>query len=764
MAGDNVYHCIGRGRPRTDSLAKVTGAAQFTADIPVHRCLVGKILRSPHAHARILSIDTQRAKALPGVKAVVTGVDAPVKYGILPVSQDEYPLAVEKVRFVGDEVAAVAAVDEATALRALELIEVTYEVLPVILDPHEALVREDVKIHERAVEANIERRVHLVFGDLEQAFAEADYIREDRFFKEAASHAFLEPHSALAQYQDGKLTLWSSTQVPHYVHRSLSSVLRIPMEKIRVIKPALGGGFGGKGEPLPLEFAASLLAMKTGRPVRVIHSREEVFLTHRGRHPMEMTLKTGVKQDGTITAVQFSSLLDGGAYGSYGVVTMIYSGQLLTAPYRVPAYAFDSVRVFTNKPPCGAQRGHGGVQPRFAFEVHLDRIAADLGIDPLEIRRRNAIEADTVTVNELRITSCAFKTCLDRVAETVDWKNKHGKLPYGKGVGLAGGFYVTGAAYPIYANPMPHSQVQIRVDRNGGVTVFSGASDIGQGSDTLLVMITAETLGIPETSVRVVSADTEITPVDLGSYSSRVTFMAGNACHQAALEIRDRLLAVCAKELERNQKDLRFREGHLFAKEAREPLMTFAEASVLGEASGVALCALGSYRPPELAGSYKLGGVGPSPAYSFGAQAAEVEVDTETGEIRVVKIHCAHDLGFALNPLAASGQAEGAVVMGFGEAVLEHHGFSPGGRHNGPTFLDYKIPTCLDVPDVDVTLVESIDPAGPYGAKEIGEGSLHPSLPAIVNALYDAVGCWFHDLPLTAERVLAALDHKETPS
>ena len=761
MAEKNEYRYIGRNTPRTDGLAKVTGSALFSADIPVPRCLTGKILRSPHAHARILSIDTKKAEALPGVKAVVTGADAPVRYGILPVSQDEYPLAVDKVRFIGDEVAAVAAIDEATALQALDLIDVRYEVLTAILDPREALVRDDVKIQERTQEANIERRIHLVFGDMEKGFAEADYIREDRFFKDAASHAFLEPHSALAQFSDGKLTLRTSTQVPHYVQRALSKVLGIPADKIRVIKPVLGGGFGGKGEPLPLEFAASLLAIKSGLPVRITHSREEVFLTHRGRHPVEMTLKTGVKKDGTITAVQFNSLLDGGAYGSYGVVTMIYSGQLLTAPYRVPAFSFDSARVFTNKPPCGAQRGHGGVQPRFAFEVHLDRIAADLGLDPLEVRYRNAIDPNTVTVNELRITSCAFKECLDEVAEAVDWKEKHGKLPYGKGIGLAGGFYVTGAAYPIYANPMPHSQVQIRVDRDGGVTVFSGASDIGQGSDTLLVMITAEALGVPEQSVRVVSADTETTPVDLGSYSSRVTFMAGNACRQAALEIHDRLLATCAAQLARNQKTLTITCGYLFEHGKEEPLMTFGEAAVLAEAAGVALCAMGSYRPPELAGSYKFGGVGPSPAYSFGAQTAEVEVDTETGEIRVTKIHCAHDLGFALNPLTASGQAEGAVVMGFGETLLEHHAFLPGGRHSGPNFLDYKVPTFLDVPEVDVTLVESVDPSGPYGAKEIGEGSLHPSLPAIVNAIYDAIGCWFHDLPLTPEKVLAAIAKKK---
>ena len=760
-----TYNCIGKAKPRIDSLSKAKGEALFCADIPLSGSLVGKILRSPHAHARILAIDTASAEALPGVKAVVTGRDAPVPYGILPVSQDEYPLALDKVRFIGDEVAAVAAVDEATALKALALIEVHYEILPAIIDPHEALVREDVKIHEKTKEANIERRIHMSFGDVEEGFAQADYIREDRFFKDSATHAFLEPHSALAHFREGKLTLWTSTQVPHYLQQALAKVLNIPAERIRVIKPALGGGFGGKGEPLPLEFIASLLAIKSGRPVRITHTREEVFFAHRGRHAMEMTLKTGVKRDGTITALHFSSLLDGGAYGSYGVVTMIYSGQLLTAPYKVPAFSFDSVRIFTNKPPSGAQRGHGGVQPRFAFETQLDRIAADLGLDPLDIRRRNAVEENHVTVNELRITSCGFKECLDKVTEQANWQEKRGRLPHGKGVGLAGGFYVSGAAQPIIRNDMPHSHVQLCVDRNGGVTLFCGASDIGQGSDTVLAMIAAETLGLSEDNIRVTCADTETTPVDLGSYSSRVTFMAGNACLNAARDMRTLILAACAAKTGVEEKYLTMEAGFIADERNGQRLMTFAEASSCAEAAGVAMSARGSYSPPELAGSYKMGGVGPSPAYSFGAQVAEVDVDTETGEVSVSKIYCAHDLGFAINPLLASGQAEGAVVMGFGETVLERHGFFPEGRHRGPNFLDYKMPTFLDVPDVDVTLVESVDPAGPFGAKEIGEGSLHPALPAIVNAVYDATGCWIHDLPLTPEKVRAAInDRKEKSS
>ncbi len=755
------FQWIGKPTLRYDGVAKVTGQAQYTDDLRLPGMLVGKILRSPHAHARIRSIDTSKAEALPGVKAVATGQDAPVAYGILPVSEDEYALAVGKVRFVGDEVAAVAAVDEETAVRALSLIEVDYEVLPAIFDPHEAMVREDVKIHEETRVANIERKASLSFGDVEAGFAAADYIREDSFFKGASTHAPLETQSALAHFRDGKLTIWTATQVPHYLHRYLSKVLGLPQDRVRVIKPALGGGFGGKGEPLPLEFAASILARKSGRPVKITYTREEVFLTHRGRHPMYMKLKTGVKKDGRITALHFESLLDGGAYGSYGVVTLYYSGQLLTGPYVIPAFSFTAARVHTNKPPCGAQRGHGGVQPRYAFEVHLDRIATDLGIDPLEIRLKNAVEPHTRTVNELRITSCGFRECLERSAEEISWKERKGKLPKGRGLGIAGGFYLCGAGLPIYFNPMHHSNVRVEADRSGRVTVFSGASDIGQGSDTMLALVAAETIGISPESVKVVSADTDTTPVDLGSYSSRVTFMAGNACHAAALEVRNRVLTAVAEEHGVTIDQLDIRPQGVEVPGEPSKALSFAEAVMLAEARGGPVCGSGGYTPPNLAGKYRGGGVGPSPAYSFGAHVAEVEVDTETGEVRVLRLVAAHDLGRALNPPAAEGQIEGAVVMGLAETLLERYEFLKTGQHESPSLLEYKVPTALDVPAIEPILVESVDPEGPFGAKECGEGSLHPSIPAIVNAVYDAVGIWLHEAPISPEAVLKALRQKE---
>ena len=751
------FNYIGKPQLRIDGVAKVTGEAQYTDDIHLPGTLVGKMLRSPHAHARIISIDVSKAEALPGVKSIVLGKEAPILFGILPRAEDENALAIDKVRYVGEPVAGVAAVDERTALEALKLIEVEYEILPAILDPHEAMTREDVKIHHISEVANIERRATLEFGNVDDGFAAADYIREDTFFKAAITHAPIETHVALANYRDGKMTIWTTTQVPHYVHKALSRVLEMPMARIRVIKPVLGGGFGGKGEPFSFEFVACMLARKCGQPVKIVHTREEVFMTHRGRHPMHMKLKTGVKKDGTITALEFQNLLDGGSYGSYGLVTLYYSGQLLTLPYILPAYRFDGVRVFTNKPACGALRGHGGVGPRFAFEVHLDRIAADLGLDPIEIRQKNALKANTMTLNDLRITSCGFEECLEKAGKAIGWDERRGKLPRGRGVGIAGGGYVSGANNAIYFNPMPHSSVNISVDRGGGVTVFCGASDIGQGSDTMLALVAGEILGINPYLIRVVSADTDTTPVDLGSYSSRVTFMAGNACRTAALTIRNTIVSVAAEHLGVAEDSVEIVDGIVSGQGYAGKSVTFAQAVVLAESKGRALYASGGYTPPKLGGKYRGAGVGPSPAYSFGAHAAEVEVDEETGIVTVLRLVAAHDLGRTLNPLAAEGQVEGAVANGLGEVLMENHSNTDGGQLSSPSLLEYKIPTMLDLPDIEPILVESIDPEGPFGAKECGEGSLGPSIPAVVNAIYDAVGIWLHDAPITPEAVLAAL-------
>ena len=425
------YKVIGTPRPKVDAYGKVTGRALYADDIMLPRMLYGRLLRSPHAHARILSIDTRRALELPGVVVVLTGEDLPQKFGILPSSQDEYALAVEKVRYVGDPVAAVAALDPDTLDEALKLIEVEYEVLPALMSIDEALAHPEVKINEDARTGNIHKAVNYEFGDVEAGFAAADYIREDWFYFEGNNHAPLEAHACVASWEPnpsdpvgGKLTLWSSTQTPHYVHREVSKVLKLPQSHVRVIAPNVGGGFGGKTDPFAHEICACELSRRTGRPVKITCTREEVFLIHRGRHPVKMWIKTGVKQDGTLTAMHFRSFLDGGAYGSYGVATTYYTGVLQTVTYKLPCYKFEGMRLFTNKPPCGPKRGHGTTQPRCAVEVHMDKLAHDLGIDPAELRIRNLIEPYTRTVNGLRVTSCALGECLDQVIERSGWNQR----------------------------------------------------------------------------------------------------------------------------------------------------------------------------------------------------------------------------------------------------------------------------------------------------------------------------------------------------
>ncbi|MBI4409261.1 MAG: molybdopterin-dependent oxidoreductase, partial [Gemmatimonadetes bacterium] len=482
------FSLIGRRLRRADGLGKVTGRAIYADDIALPGMLHAKILRSPHPHARILSIDASAALALPGVHAVVTGKDMPVRYGIIPWTRDEEPLCVDRVRYVGDDVAAVAAVDEDTALHALDLLRVEYEPLPAYLDPEAALRAERGTIHEPrkpGENGNITKHVHLEFGEVDRQLAESEVLIEGDYFFEGTTHTPIEPHCAIG-YCDpsGRLTVWSSTQVPHYLQRELARVLDLDLARVRVIQPVVGGAFGGKSEPFDLEFCVARLAMLTGRPVKILYTREEVFYSHRGRHPMKMRYRLGASRDGRIKAVDAHILIDGGAYASFGLVTAYYSGQLLTAPYTFASYRFDSTRVYTNKPACGPKRGHGSVQPRFAFEVQLDKLAERLRLDPIELRRRNFLGERTRTVNELRVTSNGFPLCLDAVERASGWKEKFRRLPYGRGMGVAGSCYISGTNYPIYPNEMPQSAVQVQVDRSGRITVFSGASEIGQGSDS----------------------------------------------------------------------------------------------------------------------------------------------------------------------------------------------------------------------------------------------------------------------------------------
>ena len=763
---------IGRPMRKVDGLAKATGRARYTDDIRLPGMLHGKILRSPHPHARILAIDTSRAEALPGVHAVVTGRDMPTTFGIIPWTPDEYPLCVDKVRYIGDGVAAVAAVDEDTAIAALDLIDVTYEELPAYLDPHEAIAAEaGPYIHEPRKpgwNGNVTKVVKLEFGEVEGGFAEADLVVEGDYLFEGTTHTPIEPHCAIGLAEgNGKLTVWSATQVPHYLHRELARVLEVDPAWVRVIQPPVGGAFGGKSEPFDLEFCVAKLSMKTGRPVKILYTREEVFYAHRGRHPFHMRYRTGATREGLLTSVDAEIVLDGGAYASFGLVTTYYSGQLLTAPYRMPAYRFHSTRAYTNKPACGPKRGHGSVQPRFAFEVQLDRIAEALSIDPIQLRRLNFIGPNTRTVNDLRVTSNGFLECLDAVEEASGWKRKHRRLPYGRGVGVAGSTYITGTNYPIYPNEMPQSGIQLQVDRSGRVSVFSGASEIGQGVDSMVTYIVAEELGVPPDHIRVLAGDTDFTPVDLGAYSSRVTFMLGNACIEAAKRIKVMVQDAVAEAWDAKPGEVLLAGGWAVRAGDTATSMPLREAFNLAEAKFGTLGATGSYNTPkDVHGDYRGATIGASPAYSFTAHVAEVEVDPETGFVNVEKIWIAHDCGRALNPVLVAGQMEGSAYMGFAEALMEEQIFKSAdqgraGLHNAPSLLDYRIPTSLDTPELESLIIESIDPEGPYGAKEAGEGPLHPSIPAIANAIHDAVGVRINTLPFSPPRVWRSIRRAE---
>jgi len=770
-----AFSIIGQPLPKIDAWAKVTGETRYADDLVLPRMAYGKLLRSAHAHARIVAIDTARARALPGVLAVITGHDLPrVKFGILPVSQDEEALCTEKVRMVGDAVAAVAAVDEETAEAACRLIDVTYEPLPALMSIQESLAHPEVRIHEYGDGPNVHKNVALQFGDVDAAFAGSYLVREDVFFFEGNTHMPMEQHAAVAQHgADGKLTLWSSTQTPHYVHRLLAKILDMPGAHIRVIAAPVGGGFGGKLDPFAHEIAACKLSQLTGRPVKIACTREEVFYIHRGRHPVLMWLKTGFTQDGDITGSHIRTWLDGGAYGSYGVASTFYTGVINPVTYKMPVYKFEGARVFTNKPPCGPKRGHGTPQPRFALECQLDKAAEQLGIDPADLRRRIVHEPFTKTANHLTVTTIGLGECIDKVVEASGWRAKRAhraEAPASapkplwqprkrKGLGIAGSAYMTGAGTAIYWNNMPHSGVVVRADRSGGVTILCGATDIGQGSDSILAYLPAEVLGLEPKDIHVHPADTSLTPVDLGSYSSRVTLMCGVAAIQAATRLKTVIARAVATKLGVAPEALVFRERRVGMAEDWDKAVPFAQAVELGEAMHGVLAFPGSYAPPKRAGKFKGGGVGPSPCYSYSACVVELTVDEDTGWIELDEVWIAHDIGRALNPLLVEGQVEGSIYMGIGEALMEGQVFRKG-LHKHPSLLEYKSPTTLETPEIHTFLVETDDPEGPFGAKEAGQGPLLPVIPAIANAIYDAVGVRMDQVPITPDMVLRGLELK----
>jgi 4-hydroxybenzoyl-CoA reductase alpha subunit len=758
---EKEFEVVGQRLPMHDAAAKVKGTAQFTDDIVLPGMLYGKILRSPFPHAKILHIDTSKAAKLPGVKGVVTGQDIPDRpYGIVPKARDEHALARGKVRYIGDDVAAICAIDPEIAEEALELIKVEYEELPAVFDPLEAIKEGAPLVHDN-VPNNISFYIKKEFGDVEKAFSESDYVFEDTFYSQAVNHAPLEPHAAIAQYDPlrGEITLHSSTQIPFFLRRNLSATLMIPESKVRVIKPKVGGGFGQKIDMFAKDFCAAWFARETGKPVKFVYEREEVFISTRQRHPMYITVKTGMKKDGTIHAQQFSAYADGGAFNSTAPTMIALSCYFLMIPYRVNNLIYEGRHVYTNKPVGGAMRGHGIPQARFAVERQLDMIAERIGIDPVDLRLKNSIEAGEPHPAKFIINTCGFSDCLKKAAEAIGWKEKRGKLPKGRGIGIAG------ASFPSGVSNMSHisSGSVVQLGQDGAVNVLSGAADIGQGAETVISQIVAEVLGVPMEDIRITAADTGLVPLDPGTFGSGVTVRAGNAARLAAQEVREKLHNLVAEKLNAAVEDLVAKDRMIFVKGLPDRGMSLKDAIKAYQYADLPMPIVGraAWFPPatEPTTLFKEDG-NFSPNYSFMAQAAEVDVNLETGQIKLLKMVTAHDCGRAINPMLVEGQLEGSVVGGMGQALYENILVEKGQVMN-PSFLDYGFPTFMEMPEIEAIEVETDDPVGPFGAKEAGEGTQLSPAPAIVNAIYDAIGVDFKELPVTPDQILEWLEKQD---
>jgi 4-hydroxybenzoyl-CoA reductase alpha subunit len=763
---------IGTAFRRVDGRAKVTGQTKFADDLSFPRMAFMKLVRSTVPHGRIRAIDLEAARQVPGVLGFLTGQDFPTPFGILPVSQDEHALCPDVVRFVGDPVVAVAAATEDAAAEAALRVRVDYEVLPTIGSIEDALRTPSPQMHAYADDGNVHKKVSMEFGDVDEALAESEQIFEDTFFYEGNTHLPLEQHATVALPEDDdRVTVYSSSQTPHYLHRALAKVLELPASRVRVVACSNGGGFGGKSDPFNHEIVAAKMALRLGRPVKITLDRQEVFYCHRGRHPVLMQVRTGIRRDERgrvrLVAQHLKTALDGGGYGSYGVASTYYTGALQTVTYDLPRYRFDGLRAFTNKPPCGPKRGHGTPQPRTLFEVHLDKIAVATATNPADLRLGMLAEPDSITANWLKIGSMGLRQCIEAVVEGSGFRERWGNMPAGRGLGLACGSYLCGAGLPIYWNHMPQSGVQLKLDRSGNVAVFCGEAEIGQGSDSILAAVVAEVLGIELADIRLCVADTDLTPVDLGSYSSRVTLMVGNAALEAAQRAREIIAKAVAEHLDVPKGRLVFAERRVF--DAADPAkgLPFPEAVIAAEARFGTLGTTGSYVPPRSPGKYRGAGVGPSPAYSYTAAVVETEVDPETGLWRPLQVWIGHDVGRSLNPALVMGQVEGSVYMGLGEVMMEESAFRrlPPRRshalvHKFPSLLEYKSPTFLDMPPVTTYLIEEPDPNGPYGAKEVGQGPLLPIMAACANAIWDAVGVRVDQVPIHPHMILKALDKK----
>lgn len=755
----NDFKVLGKATPLIDGALKATGQARYTADLHLPGMLYGKILRSPYPHARILNIDVSRAKKLVGVKAVITHADTPgVKFG--PVIDDWYILAKDKVRFIGEEVAAVAAVDEDTAIEALDLIKVEYEPLPAVFDPEEAL-EPGAPIINEGCENNLAFKWEVDRGDFEAALREADVVVEDTFSTSQVYQAYLEPMCGVAYVDDnGRYVLFASTQVPSKLRFTYSKGLGVSMQDIRVIKPMMGGGFGAKFETA-LHPIAMLLARKSGRPVKIVNERDEDFMAGNPRVPMKIFLRIGFKKDGTILAKEAKVIAGNGGRTVYGPPI------LSTACYRTDQlYRFTNIKTrgylaYTNTVPTGCFRGFGNAQMTFALESLLDEAAEELGMDPADLRLRNAVQDGHLSPHGWYIPTSGLSECIRRATQMSGWKDKRASAAQGpvrRGIGLACCNHVSGNR-PFF-RPFDGASAIIRIGEDGKILLIHGECDMGQGQDTVFAMLAAETLGAKLEDVRVSVVDTDISPFGLGSFATRGTTIGGHGVVAAAKAARAKLFEAAAELLQAEVQELDACSGTIFVASNPDKAISIAEAArhYMFTHGGGPIVTQGTYVPDtQIPDENKYGN--PSPVYPFGCQVAEVEVDTETGLVRVVELWAVHDVGRALNPMALEGQIHGGAAMGIGWALTENM-VTVQGKVENAGFMDYRIPGSRDLPRFHVGFVETNDPKGPYGAKGIGEPALNPTAAAVANAICNAIGARITSLPITPEKVLAALRGK----
>lgn len=789
------YETIGRPLPRVDGIEKAAGQGKFTVDMSLPGMLHGKFLRSPLPHATLLSINVEKAKKLSGVKAVITRDDvAEIRYAFVDTPRypaDETPLAVDKVRYIGDEVAAVAATDLDTAEEALRLIEVEYQPLTPVFDPEDAMKPEAPDIHEpfegasktewedwgvqrdkRSLDwrdaKNLSGRTTVAFGDVQKGFAQSDYVREDRFETKATAHCALEPHAALAFFEPpGKLNMYLSSMGIFYKRFVLAKALGLPMSQVRIHKTYVGGAFGGKIDLFPYEFCAAFLSRLTGKPVRFELEREEVFTCTRQRHPTIIQIKTGVRKDGTLLAQKVRFIADNGAYRGSGAI-VIYLGHAFSVPvYAIPNYHYEGYSVYTNHPIRGPQRAHGSPQIRFAVDSQIEMIAEEIGLDPLEIMLKNARKKGDILPNGDVLRSCGLSACLEDAAVKSGWREWRGNRRkreqerqspsrFKRGLGISACSMFSGAPFYPFA-----SSALVKLHDDGSATLYTGATEMGQGSDTTLAQVAAQELGVPLDDIRVVSGDTELCPIDHGQFLSGGAFVTGNAVRLAAADAKSQLSKLASEILGVDEQELETKRKRFYARRGLGQSISYAELiqwsvqrndgnPIIGKGHRKAVQEAEFY--PSLAkakGRF-------TEAYGFAVQVAEVEVDTRTGQVRVIKTVTLHDCGFPLNRSIVEGQVHGNVSMGIGQALGEEILLEKGQILN-PTFLNYQVPLATQTPIMLSGMVETRDPGGPYGAKEVGEGSISGVLAAVANAVYDAIGIRFTQLPITSERILEAL-------